>query len=357
MPNQEKGIAVRPLHPDDSQAIYNLLRHSFVIGNIPYYPGIEFSLVSDWLAKREAGVHRYVAVADGEINGLIILTQKLRPRLLHTGTISMAAHSSNRYEDTMAALMATTLDLADNWLNLLRVELELPADAKMGIDTLQSRGFETEGTRELAVFRGGKWLNHRFMARLRISQQWIENSEEATALEARPSERRHQVNRIEIRQSKIGDAGAFHKMLSNPAICRTTLQLPSQEIWLSEERLNETNSWLHRFTAEADGAIVGSIAIVESQSPGQSHIARIGMHVHPDYWGNGIGFMLMQSVTELADNWLNTIRIELDVNTDNPAGIRLYKKSGFVIEGIKRFHGYGGGRWADSYFMARIRKK
>ena len=81
------------------------------------------------------------------------------------------------------------------------------------------------------------------------------------------------------------------------------------------------------------------------------------MKVHPEYWGHGIGSRLMKSVTDLADKWLNTIRIELEVNCDNPAGIRLYQKSGFVIEGTKRFHGYGDGRWTDSYFMARIQKK
>jgi len=81
------------------------------------------------------------------------------------------------------------------------------------------------------------------------------------------------------------------------------------------------------------------------------------MKLHPDYWGHGIGSMLMKSVTDLADKWLNMIRIELDVNIDNPAGIRLYIKSGFVIEGTKRFHGYGDGRWADCHFMALIQKK
>jgi GNAT superfamily N-acetyltransferase len=79
------------------------------------------------------------------------------------------------------------------------------------------------------------------------------------------------------------------------------------------------------------------------------------MHRNPEYWGMSIGTQLMDAILDLADNWLNLKRVELEVNTDNPAGVRLYEKSGFVIEGTKRFHTYGDGRWADSYFMARVR--
>jgi putative acetyltransferase len=359
MPIQGNKVTVRPLHPDDVPAIYDLLEHSFMIGNMPYDPSIELSYVAEWLAKRDPGVHRYVAVTGGKISGLLILTHKMRPRLNHSGTISMAAHSTNYYEETRQALLAAALDLADNWLNLYRVDLELSTEAKMDIDYFQSIGFEAEGTRVMALYRDGKWLNQLFMARLRINPQWLESSEKAESHEPanKPNKPIRQIKKIGIRPTNIGDVNAFYEMLRDPAICRTTFQLPSQEIWQTEERLKKSNSWLHRFTAVADGQIAGSIALVEAQSPGHSHIARIAMKVHSDYWGHGIGSMLMKSVTALADKWLKIIRIELDVNSDNPAGIRLYQNSGFVIEGKKRFHGYGDGRWADSYFMARIQKK
>ena len=65
--------------------------------------------------------------------------------------------------------------------------------------------------------------------------------------------------------------------------------------------------------------------------------------------------MLMGKVVDLADTWLNVQRIELEVNVDNPAGVRLYEKFGFEIEGTKRWHAFGDGRLADSHFMARVR--
>jgi putative acetyltransferase len=241
MQKQGTKIAVRPLHPGDIPAIYDLLAHSFMIGNVPYDPGIELSFISEWLAKRDPGVHRYVAMADGEISGLLILTHKMRPRLNHSGTISMVAHSTNRYEETRQALLAAALDLADNWLNLYRVDLELSTEAKTVIDYFQSIGFESKGTRVIAVYRDGRWLNQLFMARLRINPHWLESSEKKAPIEpgSKPNKPRQQIEKIEIRPANIGDVNAFYEMMRDPAICRTTLQLPSQEIWQTEERLKK----------------------------------------------------------------------------------------------------------------------
>jgi putative acetyltransferase len=63
----------------------------------------------------------------------------------------------------------------------------------------------------------------------------------------------------------------------------------------------------------------------------------------------------MSTVVDLADQWLNLSRLELEVYTDNDAAIHLYERFGFEIEGTHRLHSYGDGRWSDSYFMARVR--
>jgi putative acetyltransferase len=132
--------------------------------------------------------------------------------------------------------------------------------------------------------------------------------------------------------------------------------MPSQEIGQTEDRVFKPPAGIHRLVAISDEQIVGSISIVQRQNPRRSHSAGLGMMVHPDFWGRGIGTFMMESILELADNWLNLKRIDLMVNVDNPAGIRLYEKFGFVVEGTKRYHAYGDGRWADSYFMARLVK-
>jgi putative acetyltransferase len=78
------------------------------------------------------------------------------------------------------------------------------------------------------------------------------------------------------------------------------------------------------------------------------------MMVHPEFWGLGIGSLLMKAILEQAERRLGLTRIELQVHTDNVAGIRLYDNFGFVIEGTKRLHSYGDGGWVDTYLMARL---
>jgi putative acetyltransferase len=63
----------------------------------------------------------------------------------------------------------------------------------------------------------------------------------------------------------------------------------------------------------------------------------------------------MAAALDLADNWLNLHRLELEVYTDNPAAIHLYEKHGFVIEGTLRHFGYRNSEYVDAYKMARVR--
>ena len=143
--------------------------------------------------------------------------------------------------------------------------------------------------------------------------------------------------------------------MRQPEVARTTLQMPSQEIGLSKDRLKTQAPGLHRYFAEVDGRVVGSATLHLSQSPRARHVAGIGMGIHRDFWGIGIGSLLLEELLNLADNWLNVTRVELEVNVDNTAGVALYKKYGFEIEGTHRLHAFGDGRMADSYFMARLR--
>ena len=79
------------------------------------------------------------------------------------------------------------------------------------------------------------------------------------------------------------------------------------------------------------------------------------MSVHDEWQGKGIGKSLMDAGLDLADNWLNLTRLELEVYTDNEPAIRLYERFGFEREGRLRQHAFRDGRYVDSYMMARLR--
>ena len=78
--------------------------------------------------------------------------------------------------------------------------------------------------------------------------------------------------------------------------------------------------------------------------------------IYTDYQGRGIGRALMESLLDIADNWLMLKRVELSVFTDNERAVRLYESLGFVVEGTKRYAAVKNGVHADEYLMARYGK-
>ena len=105
--------------------------------------------------------------------------------------------------------------------------------------------------------------------------------------------------------------------------------------------------------AVLDARIVGS-ADVTQQKERRSHVGVIGLCVHDDFHGRGIGTALLGALIDTADNWLNLKRLELGVFVDNEPAIRLYKKFGFVVECTRRAEAFRDGQFADSYGMARL---
>jgi putative acetyltransferase len=107
-----------------------------------------------------------------------------------------------------------------------------------------------------------------------------------------------------------------------------------------------------------DGEVVGQLGLnTFPNHPRRRHVGQIGMAVHDDWQGRGVGSALMQAAVELADGWVNLRRLELEVYVDNELGVRLYKRFGFVIEGTLRQYAYRDGRYVDAHMMARLRSE
>lgn len=78
------------------------------------------------------------------------------------------------------------------------------------------------------------------------------------------------------------------------------------------------------------------------------------MGVRDDWQGRGVGTRLMETLIDLADQWLGALRLELTVYCENERAIALYRKFGFDIEGRYRAYALREGRLTDSYAMARL---
>ena len=104
---------------------------------------------------------------DGTVIGSAGLQVCTNPRMRHVGTLGMLVHTEFQNQGIGTALMRTVLELADNWLMLVRVELEVFADNARAIHLYEKFGFEKEALLRMSVVRDGQYWDNYKMARLR----------------------------------------------------------------------------------------------------------------------------------------------------------------------------------------------
>lgn len=161
---------------------------------------------------------------------------------------------------------------------------------------------------------------------------------------------------ITVRHAEPSDAEALHRIFSGPKAIAGTLQLPFPRLDLWRERLQNPPEGLYQLVACAGEEVIGSLTLNTTPArPRMGHVGSIGMAVRDDWQSKGAGTVLMEAALDLADNWLNLTRIELGVYVDNAAGIALYEKFGFEIEGTHHRYAFRDGGFVDAYFMARLK--
>ncbi len=160
---------------------------------------------------------------------------------------------------------------------------------------------------------------------------------------------------ITIRHAEPSDYEATFRVISGPRAIWGTLQIPYPSLETWRKRVTEPPEGFYSLVACVDGEVVGDIGLQTFPNrPRRRHVGEIGMAVRDDMQGKGVGSALMGAVVDLADNWLNLERLELEVYIDNEPAIRLYKKFGFVIEGTLVRFAFREGQYVDAYTMARL---
>lgn len=162
--------------------------------------------------------------------------------------------------------------------------------------------------------------------------------------------------RITIRPLRSGDASDIYEIMHMPNVLWGTRVLPSTtaDAWSTMVAQWVGDEHMHVFVAELQEHARGMVSVHVGRGRA-SHVGDIAMAVHDKHQRQGIGKMLLITALDLADNWLNLARLQLDVYADNEHAIRLYQQFDFSIEGRKRGSAFRGGAYIDSLLMARLR--
>lgn len=164
------------------------------------------------------------------------------------------------------------------------------------------------------------------------------------------------IENLKIRRAEFDDYLAVYEMFTSPDVFEGTMQLPypSREYW--RKRIGESSESVFSLVAVDGDRVVGLLSIETFPNrPRRRHVGRIGISVHGEWQGKGVGTALMAAAVDLADNWLNLTRLELEVYADNQAAIHLYERFGFTYEGTLRQHAFRNGEYVDSNVMGRLR--
>jgi len=108
-----------------------------------------------------------VADADGVVVGNAGLHSAGRARRRHAASVGMSVRDDWQGKGVGRALMASVVDLADNWFDYRRLELTVYVDNPAALALYQRFDFEIEGRLREYAFRNGAFVDAYTMARLR----------------------------------------------------------------------------------------------------------------------------------------------------------------------------------------------
>lgn len=168
---KELHLIIRPAEPGDAHDV-NILRRM---------PGVKentMALPSEPIVKNERFIaqqaesqddHLFCAeVVDGDAKRVIgvaglHVSKIIRQR--HSATLGIMIHGEFHNRGIGSKLMHTLMDLADNWLMLMRVDLTVYPENENAIRLYEKFGFVREGIMKYAAIREGRYADVLLMAR------------------------------------------------------------------------------------------------------------------------------------------------------------------------------------------------
>lgn len=159
-------VEIRRAEPSDARAIKQIYECKNAYSSTLQLPHPSLTLWEKRTTDVPDNVFVYVALVDGEIVGNLGFEVCTSPRRRHVASLGMGVKDDVQGRGVGSALLATVIDLADNWLNLKRIELTVYSDNDRAINLYKKFGFAVEGESKAYAFRNGEYVSAYHMARV-----------------------------------------------------------------------------------------------------------------------------------------------------------------------------------------------
>jgi ribosomal protein S18 acetylase RimI-like enzyme len=107
------------------------------------------------------------------------------------------------------------------------------------------------------------------------------------------------------------------------------------------------------FLTLAERRVVGALFIERMAHPVNRHVATLGMAVHAEWRGKGLGTALMEAALRWARS-SGVEKVSLEVYPTNEAAVALYRRFGFEEEGRLVRHSRKSYGYEDELIMSRF---
>lgn len=162
-----------------------------------------------------------------------------------------------------------------------------------------------------------------------------------------------------IREIEISDADNLSCLIQHVEASSEFMLWEAREREVDSERqknvikrMKESNNSTI-LVAENDNELVGYLFAIGGDAKRNKHSAYIVVGISKDYRGQGVGAKVFKELERWAIH-RNMHRLELTVVSRNEAGLSLYKKMGFEIEGTKKHSLFIGDEFVDEYYMSKL---
>jgi putative acetyltransferase len=161
------SIVVRHTEPQDWPSVKDIYTHPVAHSGTLQLPYPSGKVWEQRLSNIPDNVYSFVAEFDGKIVGNLGMEIQKNPRRRHVASFGMGVMDDYQGQGVGSALIGAMIELADNWLNVRRIELTVFSDNLSAIALYEKFGFVQEGIAQGFAYRNGEYVDAIYMARLR----------------------------------------------------------------------------------------------------------------------------------------------------------------------------------------------
>lgn len=160
-------VKIRAIKLEDANDLNEMRQMPGVFETILGLPSERLDGSIGFIQSMDHHHHHLVAEVNHKVIGIVSLVVDSNPRRSHVANFGIMIHKDYQNQGIGSQLISAILDLADHWLMIKRIELDVFADNERAIHLYEKMGFVIEGKKTKSSIKNGEYADEYFMARVR----------------------------------------------------------------------------------------------------------------------------------------------------------------------------------------------